>query len=186
MVCPWDDILASIRGRESLLDIGCGHGLLLHLASKENPGMVLTGTDHDQNKIRIAKMSAEGDMTFINEEESDYLKDKSYDAITLIDVLYSIPPEKWASILLMVRKHLKPGGRLIIKETVTSPRWKYYICLLQEIVAIKILKYTKGDSPNLPPSEFYIKQLKENDFKIIEERRVDYYYIWPHHLFIAE
>ena len=186
LVCPWDDILKSLEKGESLLDIGCGHGLLLHLAYKEKPSMILTGTDHDDKKIDIAKKSAVvKNMAFLYGSESEKLKDSLFDAVTLIDVLYSIPTENWPQIFSMVKKHLKPDGRLIIKETVTSPKWKYYICLLQEIVAIKILKYTKGDSPTLPPASFYVQMLEKNGFIMAEERRVDYGYIWPHHLFIA-
>ena len=64
-------------------------------------------------------------------------------------------------------------------------RWKYAICLVQEILAIKILRYTKGHFPVLPSAQTYLAQLSANGFEIVSHRRLDRGYLWPHYLFVA-
>ena len=187
LVCPWNTILGYLNKVDRILDIGCGHGLFLHLAKKYYPNLVCTGFDHDENKIKIAKSSRpRKNLTFLLDNQIEQLKHRSFDCVSIIDVLYSIPLNQWPEIFSAANKYLKPKGILIIKETVNKPKWKYYICLAQEIMAIKILKYTKGHFPQLASIDFYLSQMNSYGFNIIDHRRVDFGYLWPHYLFVAQ
>jgi cyclopropane fatty-acyl-phospholipid synthase-like methyltransferase len=186
IVCPWNIILDHLPDKGSVLDIGCGHGLFLHLAKDKYPDLKCVGYDHDKHKIDIASNSSKRkEIAFFLDSQIDGLEPESFDCITVIDVLYSVPLEKWPDIFAVARKYLKPDGKIIIKETVSSPRWKYYICLLQEFVAIKILKYTKGKSPILESVRFYLQQIETNDLATQGHKRVDQGYLWPHYLFVC-
>jgi 2-polyprenyl-3-methyl-5-hydroxy-6-metoxy-1,4-benzoquinol methylase len=187
IVCPWQEILDQVPDNGSVLDIGCGHGLFLHLAKDRYPGLECAGYDHDSTKIDVAMQSSpKGEIKFMLDTQIDDLDTKRFDCVTIIDVLYSVPLEKWPDIFAVAIKYLKPDGKIIMKETVNSPRWKYFICLIQEFLAIKILKYTKGHTPLLESVGFYLEQFKSNGLTTREHKRVDKGYLWPHYLFICE
>jgi 2-polyprenyl-3-methyl-5-hydroxy-6-metoxy-1,4-benzoquinol methylase len=187
IVCPWNGILGYLTGTGSVLDIGCGHGLLLHLAKRKFPDLSCTGFDHDKRKIDVAiKSTPRRSLTFLLDSEIDRLTPSSFDCVTLVDVLYSVPTERWSDILSLANKYLKPHGTIIIKETVNRPKWKYYICLIQETVALRILRYTKGHSPRLESVDFYLAQIAAEHFVVQEHRRIDSGYLWPHYLFVGK
>jgi 2-polyprenyl-3-methyl-5-hydroxy-6-metoxy-1,4-benzoquinol methylase len=191
LVCPWQKIidrLIPLIGAGNFLDIGCGHGLLLHLVRIEKKGQTSIGIDHDPIKIAIARRSATSNhsITFLNSGQEQQIVNQSVSCVALIDVLYAVAPKDWPHIWGLIHTKLKPDGVLFLKETVNTPKFKYWICLLQEIVATKILKYTKGQSPFLPSYHYYVKELTQNGFDVIEHRRIDQGYLWPHYLFIAK
>lgn len=184
-VCPWHVILDRIKPGK-VLDIGCGHGLFLHLAVKRYPAVQCSGFDHDEKKINAASLSLpRKNLSFLLDSDIGRLKEGSFDYVTIIDVLYSVPEEKWPELFSLAHKYLKPGGALVIKETVSSPRWKFYICLLQETFAIKVMNYTKGESPRIVSAAYYLRQISANNFVIREHCRIDYKYPWPHYLFVG-
>ena len=190
LVCPWEKIverLVPLIDDESLLDIGCGHGLLLHLVEMGAKCHRCVGIDHDRTKIVVAhrSISSSTKITVLDSRELQQLSGQRFRCITLIDVLYAIPTKDWSKIWKLVHENLEADGVLFIKETVNHPTFKYWICLLQEIFATKILKYTKGQFPFLPSYDYYIKELTKNQFDVIEHMRVDQGYLWPHYLFIA-
>ncbi len=187
LVCPWDIILYYLKESGKVLDFGSGHGLLLHLALKRFPNLHCTGLDHDQRKIEAAsKSTTRKNLTFISTTEIGRLMPASFDFVIIVDVLYSVPIDRWHEILSLASTYLKPEGIIIVKETVNTPRWKYYICWLQEMIAIRVLKYTKGNSPQIMSADYYLKQLVANHFVIKEHRRVDSDYLWPHYIFVGK
>ncbi|MCK7513273.1 MAG: hypothetical protein MZV70_60750 [Desulfobacterales bacterium] len=54
---------------------------------------------------------------------------------------------------------MRPGGRLIVKEVVDRPRWKYWAIMAQETLSVSLFGITKGDRPHfeapadLPPGD---------------------------------
>ncbi|UCH63085.1 MAG: class I SAM-dependent methyltransferase [Fidelibacterota bacterium] len=187
LVCPWDIILSYLRESGKVLDFGTGHGLLLNLALQRFPKLHCTGIDHDQRKVEAAsKSTTRENLTFISTDEIGRLVPASFDFVIIVDVLYSVPTDRWHEILSLVSTYLKPEGIIVVKETVDTPRWKYYICWLQEIIAIRVLKYTKGDSPQIMPVDYYLKQLAANRFVVEEHSRIDSGYLWPHYIFMGK
>jgi SAM-dependent methyltransferase len=185
-VIPWQELLDRCKGHASILDIGCGHGLFLHLLKRRHPEMICVGYDHDRAKIRSARRSQKTpNLFFLSARHKDALRGMNFDCVALIDVLYAIPFEKWPATLKLARDCLKPGGSLLLKETVNIPAWKYRLCLFQENMAIKVLGYTKGQDPILPSIAEYRRILNANGFHIRQDLPLDRGYLWPHHLFLA-
>jgi len=187
LTCPWKLILDQVAGCERILDVGTGHGLFLQLARRRYPALQGVGIDHDYSKIAAAaKAVPQAGLTFYHTDQSDALVPGTFDCVTFIDVLYSMPLRDWSAMLELARNFLKPGGVLIIKETVDKPRWKYAVGMAQETLALKILRYTKGTGPSLVSAETYLNMLNTAEFTLKEHSRADAGYPWSHHLFIAE
>ncbi|MCK7467951.1 MAG: hypothetical protein MZU91_07375 [Desulfosudis oleivorans] len=53
-----------------------------------------------------------------------------------------------ADILRSAHRVLRPGGRLIVKEVVDRPRWKYWAIMAQEALSVRVFGITKGDRPH--------------------------------------
>ena len=99
---PFDDF--------SVLDIGCGSGATLARIQRNYPNVILDGIEKNEQAAHIANLlfSIEcGDI-----ETIEIPKNKVYDYIILSGVMEHIrEPEK---VLKKVRKHLKPGGKLLL------------------------------------------------------------------------
>ncbi|MCL5267427.1 MAG: class I SAM-dependent methyltransferase [Bacteroidetes bacterium] len=176
-----------VNGEGSLLDIGCGHGLFLQLVKRKYPQMKCAGYDHDSRKIELARTAAlDKDIVFLDREQWPPIDGMVFDYISLVDVLYAIPLDQWVSLLTIASKHLSSSGSLIIKETVNFPNWKFHLCLFQETMAVKVLKYTKGAAPHLMPVGFFEGVFARAGLTILEQKRLDSWYLWPHYLFICK
>jgi cyclopropane fatty-acyl-phospholipid synthase-like methyltransferase len=148
--------------------------------------MVCVGYDHDNAKIRLANNSRRPrDLYFLFDRSKEILSGMQFDCVSLVDVLYAIPREDWPATLAFARECLKPGGTLLLKETIDKPAWKYRLCLFQEHLAIKVLGYTKGQAPTLPSGDVYRRLLLKSGFHLEEDLSLDKGYLWPHHLFMA-
>lgn len=185
ITCPWNKILPLINDNSSILDIGCGHGLFLNLIKKQTKNVHCVGYDHDSVKMDQAKLSSNS-IEFLTLDEIDKIPKHSFDFVSIIDVLYSVPINDWDSVINEAYEFLKPNGTLIVKETVNKPKLKYWFCLMQEILAIKILRYTKGEFPNLVSVGYYLEKLNVREFTNINHYSISKYYLWPHYIFIAK
>ena len=58
--------------------------------------------------------------------------------------VYLVPRTGWAAFLGACRATLRPGGRLLLKEVDVRPRWKFWRCVLQETVSVKLVGLTLG------------------------------------------
>ncbi|MBI4057286.1 MAG: methyltransferase domain-containing protein [Elusimicrobia bacterium] len=107
--------------RESLLDVGCGEGGFLKIAQER--GFRGTGVDYDARVIAAAREKGLSDVhcldwdAFLSQNRS-----RSYDAITLFDVLEHQPEP--ARFLKTIHDLLKPGGYLAITlPNARRPLW---------------------------------------------------------------
>ncbi|NNG00664.1 MAG: class I SAM-dependent methyltransferase [Desulfobacteraceae bacterium] len=187
LVCPWHLLIEQLDGMKNILDVGCGHGLFLCLAQQRFPALRCCGFDHDEKKIRLARQARpHADINFSSDPDGLISWQEKFDCISFIDVLYSIPPAQWIEILQQFRRYLKPGGTLIVKETVNHPPWKFRLCMAQEKMALQILRYTKGDAPTLPSPGVYTSALKAAGFIVLNRQRLDKGYPWPHYLVVGK
>ena len=110
-------VVEIIRGWEfnSLLDVGCGDGRLLHELHKAMPEKTLTGIDFSESPLRFAR-AFNPDLEFIRGDIADdrSLIAKKYDVITLVEVIEHIPPEKLDAFIEAVSRRLNTSGRLLL------------------------------------------------------------------------
>jgi len=115
---PVFEALDSVVPREGfILDLGCGYGLGTHWLACFTDRRTFLGVDYDEDKIRVARRSAP-DHARITFRRGDILEEDfpTCDAVLLVDVLHYWAPEKQQLILNKVRRVLRLGGRLILRD----------------------------------------------------------------------
>ena len=111
-----DQILAGHSGLE-ILDVGCGAGVLsAHLARH---GRVL-GVDFSEPAIELARRMAPG-VEFHAGSPADLPAGRTFDVITLWDVLEHVPPGERREFLGELRARLREPGLLVL----TTPHPAY-------------------------------------------------------------
>lgn len=117
----------------AILDLGCGHGLVSNLLALGSPTRDVTGIDIAAPKVAAAQQTV-GGRTNVRFQVADAttFAGGPYDAITVADVFYLIPPEGQRALLASCARMLASDGILIWKSQVRHPRWKYAITRGQE------------------------------------------------------
>jgi cyclopropane fatty-acyl-phospholipid synthase-like methyltransferase len=187
LLVPFDKLSAYLPEQGSLLDLGCGHGLFLALAKYEKPDLQLNGIDLSEEKIAAAHKAFSASAYTIPElAVMDILDfpDRSVDVISIIDVLYLVPIERWDSILKKCYSCLSPDGKLLLKEMDRAIRWKFALLYVEETLAVKILGLTLGKEFTFPKVEEIRRCLEYAGFEV-EEVPLDKGYLVPHRLWIG-
>ena len=158
-----------------LLDLGAGHGLFSVLAreARANPVAI----DPDARKVR----RLDGIESVIG---YDNCIRGTFDAVSIIDVLYRIPIAEWDSLLDRVRARLKKGGTLIIKEHDPTATMKQAMNRIQEGLA-SAGGLTLGQSFSYETPKDFMRRLESHGFAVAVAKRIDGGYPHPHMLYVA-
>lgn len=107
-----------LRPGDRLLDVGCGGGLLLRDAARA--GATVTGVDHSQEMVRLARERAPGAEVTLGEAERLPFGNASFSAVSMSVVfLFFGDP---VAVLRECARVLEPGGRLAIFTTSAALR----------------------------------------------------------------
>lgn len=156
LICPFIFLSDKLATVTDLLDIGCGHGLFAQLVSWRYPKIKILGIDISSSKIAIAQRSTTGTVSFSCSTIEQLTQ--TYSAISMLDVLYLISPQERQGFMQKITALLQNDGELLIKEVVRCDViWKNVWAILQEFLAIYILRLTQGRLYALPD----ISELKE-------------------------
>lgn len=118
-----------------LLDVGCGIGLLgqyLHELGRL-PGYV--GLDHDFRKISAARLAAQsaGLQQQMQFHPTDVASLPSIQGnVALLDVLHYLSAPGQQAMLTAALQHLAPTGRLIIRNVLREPNWRFHATRVEE------------------------------------------------------
>jgi 2-polyprenyl-3-methyl-5-hydroxy-6-metoxy-1,4-benzoquinol methylase len=185
--CPVPLVEAEVPAEGRVLEVGCGHGLVsVHLALV-SPERVVVGTDIDERKIELARRAGEAmpahRPAFVHGHDGE-LPPGPWDAIVVVDVLYLLSRDDELRLLDRCIDALAPGGVLVVKETDVRPRWKHVLAKLQEVVATRVLRITKGVDLSFTPIAQLCEHLRARGLEV-QVRRVDRGYLHPHALLVA-
>ena len=186
LTCPFGPLIDRFPTKGAVLDVGCGHGLLINLLARDpsRRGLRLCGIDHDAAKIAGARRTALAGVDF-STRALDSFPDAAFDALSIVDVLYTVKRQVWGEILGGCFRALRPGGRLIVKEVVDRPRWKYWAIMAQEALSVRIFRITKGDRPHFEAPATYRAAIAGVGFTVVEERPLASANWISHYLFVA-
>jgi 2-polyprenyl-3-methyl-5-hydroxy-6-metoxy-1,4-benzoquinol methylase len=177
LTCPMLRVLDAVPPGASLLDIGAGHGLFATLAHARDARRVVA-VEPDVRKVRPIA-GVELVIGF------DDVVTGTFDAISIIDVLYKIPIGDWDALLLRCRERLAADGILIVKEQDPTARVKNAWNALQERIA-SALHLTLGESFTYEPPAAFLARLTRLGFVDARSKRIDFGYPHPHVLYLAK
>lgn len=122
--------VAAIRAGETILDVGCGTGVLTRRAGEAaGPAGVAIGIDPGQDMIRVAKENAQrlGSRAAFRVAAIEQLpfEDARFDVVLASLMLHHLPPDLKRQGLREVYRVLKPGGRFIVADFYrpANPLW---------------------------------------------------------------
>jgi ubiquinone/menaquinone biosynthesis C-methylase UbiE len=104
----------------SLLDIGCGTGRFLDFVKQTWPRLSVLGLDMSEAYARHAKLHLKRrsqTRLIVGKAEAIPVPDKSVDAVTSTFLFHELPPRIRRAAFCECARVLKPGGRLILVDS---------------------------------------------------------------------
>jgi 2-polyprenyl-3-methyl-5-hydroxy-6-metoxy-1,4-benzoquinol methylase len=186
LTCPFGPLIDRFPTKGAVLDVGCGHGLLINLLARDpsRRGLSLFGIDHDAAKIERARRTAPSAVEFSTRPLNSF-PEPAFDAVSIVDVLYTVKRQVWGEILGGCFRALRPGGRLIVKEVVDRPRWKYWAIMAQETLSVTLFGITKGERPHFEAPAIYRQAIVAAGFGMVEELPLKSANWISHYLFVG-
>lgn len=147
-------------GAQSVLDFGCGEGMLARRLRCGYPHVV--GIDPDESSIRAAREQSGDDIDYICGDALEYpFEPESFDAVVSVAVLHHIDAERG---LKRMAELVKPGGTVIVVGCASSERPRDMISdLTSTAVALVVLsrhKLWKHPCPVVWPPPITYREMK--------------------------
>ena len=168
-------VAARLPGRGRLLDLGAGHGAFALLAVASGGVESAVALEPDFRKV-LASASVREPRLRLVAGYADALQGR-FAAVSILDVLYRLPLERWDDLLAAARDALEPGGVLLLKEIDPTHRLKAAWNRLQERGA-DFLGLTLGDAFSYEPQGAMSRRLARMGFGEIET--IDLGALYPH------
>lgn len=142
-VAPVDRVLALVPAGATVLDVGCGGGLLLNLMADAGALRDGTGIDSSPAAIEAARRAA-GNLPpgrprprFEARPVQAGLPDGPFDAVLLVDVLHHVPPADQEPAFRAAAARVAPGGLLVFKDMCARPLWRAGMNRLHDLVVAR-------------------------------------------------
>ncbi len=184
-ICPVLAVETYIPRRGTIVDLGCGNGLMAALGMLGSEERRIRGFDLDPKKVAAAgRLKARWPSLNFEVADLTAMNFPACDAVTIVDVLYLIPRIQQDAILRNCYRSLRPGGRLVLKEMDTRPRWKYAWNLFQETLAVKIIGFTLGSRFYFRSRDDFRNALRGFGFEV-RVINLDAHFWYPHTLYLC-
>lgn len=173
LLAPFDTIENYVPKTGNILDLGCGHGLFSKILAEKSQKRQVFGIDPSIKKISVAKRSYKNisNLKF----QLGYLpSNKKFDCICIIDMLYLLPHKQKIQLLKNLKTILNKNGIIIIKEASTENKLTFSIIKLEEILMVKILKYTFTDFKDLffLSQKGYYELFNHTNYKLLQAEKI--------------
>jgi len=111
-------LAARIPAGSSVVDLGCGLGMLAVLLGELGQGRQALGIDWDEAKVAAGQVAAAGlpAVTLQRADAREFVVPPC-EVVTIVDVLHYYEPAVQTAILARAAAALRPGGLLLVRET---------------------------------------------------------------------
>lgn len=195
LILPIDKIINEIPFKNikndqkiKILDIGCGYGINLitiyeYFNFKNKKNFYGLGIDINKKRIcfldNIRKNKKIKNLKFLDLNLIDNNINQKFNIVMLIDVLHHLEKKQQDIMLNKIKNLLENDGFLIIKEINDKPLFKF------------LFNYFHDYFVNKPPLNYLnekelINKLVNLEFKIIKNKKIDKFNLYPHCLIIAQ
>ena len=185
--CPFERVAAEVPSGW-ILDIGCGHGAFTRHLALTDPARTVRGVDVDARKIDAARRAGGslGGRVAFDAVPPGWVPDDEprWDGIVITDVLYLLGRDEALGLLRAAAAALTPGGRIVVKEIATTPRWKYRLATGQELAATRVARITEGDHVDFVRPDDLAATLRDAGLEV-RTTRIDRGYPHPHLLIVG-
>ncbi len=123
-------LLHAVPDGSSVLDIGCGNGLLLAWLAQGRKISAGLGCDVSQIALNGARSMAQAYRAQSGQDLLNFvdcsasLPDGQYDVVSMVDVMHHIPPANQHDLFIQAAARIKPGGIMLYKDMVVRPWWR--------------------------------------------------------------
>lgn len=190
-LCPLMDIERFLPEKGTIMDVGCGAGLLLQWLSlgQNSRNLRLVGIEIDQRRIDLGrevckKLGIDNKIDLRVENFTSTKDEQDLSALTFIDVLHHIDFDMQRLMLRLAFEKLAQGGIILIKEVDTKPAWKYIYNYIFDTLT-HLTNITKGKAGYYRSLPEWKKLLIEHGFstRSVEVKHADFA---PHIILIGE
>lgn len=179
LTCPFLRVLAAVPPGARLLDLGAGHGTFARLAV-EWAAASAVAVEPDRRKVLATYRHPS--VRFVA-GYADAVAG-TFDAVSILDVLYRIPTAAWDPLLRHTFDRLAPGGVLLLKEIDPGHRAKALWNRTQEKAA-DLLGMTLGDAFSYETREQIRGRVERLGFAGFEAHAIGAGYPHAHILYTA-
>jgi len=132
-LCPFEEIERHVPREGTIIDIGCGYGLLANLLALRSSRRDVTGIDLSVGRISIAQKTTDNrkKIQFKLMDALDFELGE-YSTVIMSDFLHHIDCEAQKELLARCYQELAPRGLLIIEEVDNRPLWKYWFAIMSD------------------------------------------------------
>jgi 2-polyprenyl-3-methyl-5-hydroxy-6-metoxy-1,4-benzoquinol methylase len=188
--CPLEQTAALVPAAGRILEIGCGRGLLCAHLALGSARREVVGVDIDARKLDVARRvlpeaRRRGACLDFQLAAPGHVPEGRWDAILIVDVLYLMPLPLQRRLLQACASALAAGGVLLVKEMGSTPRWKFHWNYLQETLAVRLLRWTRGAGSMSFADPATLAVWLAGAGLRVEERALDRGYLHAHHLVLG-
>jgi len=140
----------------TVIEIGCGHGLITNYLSLTSEDRSVIGIDIDEKRIHLARQAVgeRKNIQFLHGEFSDFAF-AGVDMVILFGVLLLIPFSEWRTLFEAIYRALRPGGQVLLHDVKKADTAVYHLHRFKEKV-LHLTGVTKG-------AGFFVMDSKELD-----------------------
>lgn len=178
-----EEIEQYLPDQGEILDLGCGFGLFAMYMALCKPHAHVVGLDVNGRRLDLARAAAAklriSNVSFRQQDLRDWRPDELMAGAYALDVFHHIPPDKGDRLLCDLFAHLQPGGRLVLKDIDTAPRWMLWFTYLLDALM------SPRDDFHYRSAGAWQRQLTASGFRPIRLHRLWDILPYPHILMIC-
>ena len=150
------------EGREPLLDVGCGIGILALYLRARGFRAPIRGVDNDERKVAIARsVMAEPATTFSVADARAAIDTGG--TIVLLDLLHYFRGDEQAQILASAARS---ATTVIVRDAIRDGSWRYRLTYLQEMFS-RVIRWLRAERLHFPTRDDVMRPFDGFDAEVV-------------------